>query len=136
VQREKPQPHIQGAAAAFNSLANCNSVTRMAASGMLLTSPTWMAVRLRPPPSRNCSTGLIAHLPQVAAHGGGQRLVQIGDDVVAMLNTDRQTDGFRRHAGLALLGLRHLAMGGGSRMAGQRFGVADIDQALDQSSAS
>ena len=49
-----------------------------------------------------------------------------------MLDADGQADGFRRHAGLALFGFRHLAMGGGGGMAGQRLGVADIDQPLDQ----
>ena len=36
------------------------------------------------------------------------------------------------HAGLLLLLVRHLPMRGGGGMAGQRFGVADIDEPLDQ----
>ena len=64
--------------------------------------------------------------------GGGQRLGDIGDDVVLVLDADGKPDGFRRDAGLALFGFRHLAMGGGGGMAGQRLGVADIDQPLDQ----
>ena len=99
-QGKQAQPHIQRPAASFSRRANCSSVARIAASGMLLTSPTCMAARLWPPPSRNCSTRLIPRPALCGARSGGQRLVQVGDDVVAMLDADRQADGFGRHARL------------------------------------
>ena len=49
--------------------------------------------------------------PQYLVAGGGQRLVEIGDDVVFMLDADGKPDGFRGDTGLALVGLRHLTMG-------------------------
>src|SRR6185312_4372182 len=62
----------------------------------------------------------------------GERLVDVLDDVLDMLDTDREADGFRQNAGHALLLRRHLAVRGGGRMAGKRFGVADIDESRDQ----
>ena len=61
-----------------------------------------------------------------------QRLIEIGDDVVDMLDADAEPDHFRPHAGLALLLGRHLPMRGRGRMAGERLGVAHIDQPLEQ----
>ena len=63
---------------------------------------------------------------------GCERLIEIGDDVGDMLDADRQPDHFRHHARVLLFFRRHLAMRGRGGMAGERFRVADIDEALDQ----
>src|SRR5262249_28501937 len=62
----------------------------------------------------------------------GQRLVEVVDDVVDVLDADAQPDHLGLDAGLELLVRRPLPMGGGSRVAGERFRVAHVDQALDQ----
>jgi len=69
---------------------------------------------------------------RVLRTGQRQRLVDIFDDIADVLDADREADGFRQHAGLALLLRRHLAVRGRRRMAGERFRVADIDQSRDQ----
>src|SRR5271156_4914295 len=61
-----------------------------------------------------------------------ERLIKISNDVVDMLDADAEPDGLRPHARRDLLLRRHLAMGRRGRMAGERLGVADIDQAFDQ----
>lgn len=62
----------------------------------------------------------------------GERLIEVGDDIVDMLDTDRQPDHFWPHAGLVFLVDRHLAMRRRGRMASERFGITHIDQALEQ----
>ena len=57
---------------------------------------------------------------------------QIGDDVVDVLDANAQANHFGRDAGFQLLFRRQLAMRGGRGMAGQGFGVAHIDHALEQ----
>src|SRR3984957_14751374 len=59
-----------------------------------------------------------------------QRLRQIGNDVVNMLDADAKANHFWRHAGLELLFGSQLPVGGGCRVARQRFGVAHVDHAL------
>src|ERR1700722_7942208 len=132
---------------------NCRSVAFSALSGMLLTSPI---VTSAPSARANAScagasAGLaiggclsnssvmagLANLfggldPPRACAGRSQRLVDIFDDVGDVLDADRKPDGFRQHAGHALLLGRHLAVRGRCRVAGERFGVADIDEAGDQ----
>ncbi len=61
-----------------------------------------------------------------------ERLIEIRDDVVDVLDADAQPDRLRPHARHGLLLRRHLAMGGGGRMAGERLRVADVDEALDE----
>ena len=61
-----------------------------------------------------------------------ERLIQIGEDVVDVLDADAQADAARADAGRQLFGRRHLAMSGGGRMAGERFRIAQIDQALEE----
>ena len=61
-----------------------------------------------------------------------QRLVDILDDVGGVLDADRKPDGLGQNARHPLLFGRHLAVGGRSRMTGERFRVADIDQPGDQ----
>src|SRR5262249_53963915 len=63
---------------------------------------------------------------------GGERLVEIRDDVVDVLDADGEPDHFRPHAGFLLLLRRHLPVRGRSRVASERFGVAHIDQTLEQ----
>jgi hypothetical protein len=69
---------------------------------------------------------------QSQALNRGQRLLQVGQQVVAVLDADRQAHRIHRHAGFRQLFLIELAVRGGGRMAGQRLGVADIDQAREQ----
>ena len=61
-----------------------------------------------------------------------ERLIEVGDDVVDVLDADAEPDHLRRHAGLPLLLRRHLPVRGRRRMAGQRLGVAQVDEPLDQ----
>jgi hypothetical protein len=58
-------------------------------------------------------------------------LIDILDDVGGVLDADRKPDGFRQNAGHPLLLGGHLAVRGRGGMAGQRFGIADIDQPRD-----
>src|ERR1700760_4804505 len=125
--------------AACISRMNCRSVALSALSGMLLTSPIVSSAS----PARQVSScaGASAGLlicrslsnrsvialpallcglePRRSRAGLRQRLVDILDDVVDMLDTDRETDRLRQYAGHALLLGRHLAMRGGGGMAGQ-----------------
>src|SRR5580693_4472670 len=64
--------------------------------------------------------------------GRSERLVEIGEDVVDVLDADAEANHFRRYAGFELLFRRQLAVRGGGRMAGQRFGVAHVDHALEK----
>ena len=61
-----------------------------------------------------------------------QRLVEVGDDVVLVLDADREPDDVRAGAGLDLLRVGKLTMRGRSRMNDQRTGVADIGQMREQ----
>ena len=61
----------------------------------------------------------------------GQSLVKIGYDVINVLYADRETDHFRPYTSAFLLLRRHLPVRGRGRMAGERLGVADIDQTLE-----
>src|SRR5690348_3290523 len=70
--------------------------------------------------------------PRRSRAGPGQRLVDVLDDVVDMLDADREAYGFGQHTGQPLLLGRHLAMRGRCRMAGQRLRIADINEARDQ----
>src|SRR5437660_3921788 len=63
---------------------------------------------------------------------GRERLVEVGDDVIRVFDADAEPDHLGAHTRLALLGRRHLPMCGGGRVAGQRFGVAQIHEALDE----
>jgi hypothetical protein len=61
-----------------------------------------------------------------------QRLCQIGQNVVDVLDADAQPDGVWRDACGGQFGLGELAMGGGGGMRRQRLGIADVDQPLKQ----
>src|SRR5581483_1378202 len=139
--------------AACTSRMNWRSVAFSALSGMLLTSP--MVSSAAPARSKSSCAGASAGLligrslsnrsvmagppallrgfePRRSRAGTRQRLVDVLDDVVDVLDADRETDGLRQHAGHALLLRRHLAVRRRGGMAGQRLGVADIDEAGDQ----
>src|SRR5271154_5665047 len=62
----------------------------------------------------------------------GQRLIEIFEYVLNVLDADAEPDGFRANASSTLLPRSHLPMGGRSGMAAQRAGVADIDQSFDK----
>src|SRR5690606_22301217 len=70
--------------------------------------------------------------PAVPPSGSRERLLEVADDVVDVLDADREPDGLRRDARGALFLLRELAVRGGRRVAGQRLGIADVDQPLEQ----
>src|SRR5690606_29491226 len=61
----------------------------------------------------------------------GEGLVDIGDDVVDMLDAHRNAHQVFRNASPRQLFRAELAVRGRSRVAGQRLGVADIDQPQD-----
>ena len=63
---------------------------------------------------------------------GGQRLVQIGNDVVDVLDADRQPDISRRHAARELILRAQLRMRGAGRMDRQRAHIADIGDVIEQ----
>src|SRR3990167_10771311 len=68
---------------------------------------------------KGCSlSGVIAANIKVGrlALGGLQRLLQVGEDVVDMLDADRQADQILGHPGLGQLLLVELAVGGGGRV--------------------
>src|ERR1700716_2919093 len=134
---------MSSAAASMSSM-NCRSVASRAPSGTLLTSPTSRQPAWPPGGFGPLSTTTGMPLPREGSEPirrshtamgrlpGVERLVEIGDDVVDMLDADAQPDHLRPPAGLALLLGRHLPMRGGSRMTGERFRVAHVDQALEQ----
>src|ERR1700759_1565693 len=72
----------------------------------------------------------------VGSAGGGRGLVQglvdVGDDVVDVLDADGGADRLRPDTGLHQLLVGQLAVGGGGRMDGQGLGVSQIEQPLDE----
>src|SRR5450631_3393786 len=73
----------------------------------------------QPPGPLSTRTGMRApnlfgrdRAPAIAC-GRGQRLIEVRDDVVDMLDADAEPDHLGPHPGLALLLRRHLPMGGG-----------------------
>ena len=67
-----------------------------------------------------------------ARSSSGNRLVEIGDDVVDVLDADRQADHVGRGACKLQLILRQLAVGGRGRVDDQRARVADIGEVREQ----
>ena len=61
-----------------------------------------------------------------------QRLVDIGNNILHILDADRKPDEIGGDAGGNLLLLAQLLVGRGSRMNDQRFGIADIGQMRKQ----
>ena len=66
------------------------------------------------------------------AGGGIERLRQVGDDVVDMLDPHRQPHIALGHTGIALLVGCQLRMRGRSRMNGQRARIADIGDVVEE----
>ena len=66
------------------------------------------------------------------AQASGQRLIEVGDDVFLVLEADRQPHHVRTGAGLHLLRVGKLAMGGRGGMDDQRARVADIGEMREQ----
>src|ERR1700676_4602721 len=134
-----------GVAARIRSV-NWRSVASTAASGMLLTRPTVMQFEALSstadadrPESKNSGIGLVLRKRllgrdqrRAAGLRRGQRLIEIGDDVVDVLDPDAEPDHFRPDAGFFLLLGRHLPVRRRGRVAGERFGVPHIDQPLEQ----
>lgn len=60
-----------------------------------------------------------------------QRLLQIGPQIVDVLYADGQAHHVLGHAGQLQFRGRQLPVGGGRRMAGERLGVTDVDQARE-----
>ncbi len=75
---------------------------------------------------------LTATAADALSAGGFQRLGQIGEDIVDMLDADGQTHHVSRHTGPGQLFVIQLPVSGGCRMTGQRFGVADVHQPQNQ----
>src|ERR1700730_2371773 len=146
-------------AAAFRRRLNWRSVACSAWSGILLMSPMLSSAsavfsrRSNSSASRSCegaSAGLTIGRclsnssvmpglnlfrglePLMPRAGLLEGLVDVLDNVGAVFDADRWIDGFRQHARHALLFAGHLAVGGRGGVAGERFRVADIDQARDQ----
>src|SRR5689334_8440207 len=95
----------QPIAAACSKVTNCRSVARSAASGMLLNTPIERRRRedcaCSPPSAVSnlyCATALIASFCgfcDAPALGRRQRLVDVGDDVVDMLDADAEANCLR-----------------------------------------
>ena len=66
------------------------------------------------------------------AGGGIERLRQVGDDVVDMLDPHRQPHIAFGHTGIALLVGCQLRMRGRGRMNGQRARIADIGDVVEE----
>src|SRR5690554_5384225 len=59
-------------------------------------------------------------------------LLQIGDQIVNMLDADRQSNHVGPNAGLRQFLIGQLPMGGGGGVAGECFAITDVDQSRDQ----
>ena len=64
--------------------------------------------------------------------GGGQGLVEIGDDVVDVLDADREAHVAGRHAAGQLIGRAQLRVRRAGRMDGQRAGIADVGHVIEE----
>src|SRR5580658_7069320 len=94
--------------AKFSSETNCRSVALSASSDMLLIRP----ILIQPSGAESNKTGIRFSLRSDQA-GGVESLLQICDDVVAVLDADAEANHFRHNAGVALLFRRHLAVSSG-----------------------
>src|SRR5580658_7314051 len=113
--------------AELSSEINWRSVALSASSDMLLIRPIFT----QPPGSESNKTGISVSLH--CDHGSGvEGLLQIGNDVVDVLDADAQANQLRGNAGVALFFGRHLPVSGGGRVARERLGIAEIYQPLDQ----
>ena len=69
--------------------------------------------------------------PRASCLHSGKRLIDVGNDVVWVLDADRKPDVSLRDAGLELLFWRQLRVRCGRRMDGERAGVADIGDVVE-----
>jgi hypothetical protein len=124
---------------------NCRSVAVNAESGMLLTIATSSGLLVFL--GRQCHSGLFAiqvdsrwaamkllrrNPEPCLTLGGGQHLVDVGDDILNVLDADGQSDSFGANTRFELDFWRQLAMGRRSGMARERLGITNIDKAGDQ----
>src|ERR1700733_15113410 len=96
-----------------SSEMNWHSVALRASSDMLLTRPILRQLA----GSESNKTGIRFFLRSDQGGGGVESLLQIRNDVVAVLDPYAEANHFRHNAGLALLFRRHLPVSGGSGMA-------------------
>ena len=68
----------------------------------------------------------------VLGSGLGESLIDVGDDIIDMLDPYRKADEVFRHARPRQFVRSQLAMGRRCRVTCERFGVADVHQAQDQ----
>src|SRR5271156_4099053 len=66
------------------------------------------------------------------ASSGVKRLLEVADDVVLVLDADREPDHVGAGAGLHLLRIAKLAMGGRRWMDDQRTSVTDVGEVREQ----
>ena len=64
--------------------------------------------------------------------GGGEGLVEIGNDVVDVLDADRKADIAGRHAAGQLIGRTELRVRGAGRMDGQRSRIAYVRHVIEE----
>ena len=62
----------------------------------------------------------------------GKRLIDIGNDIVWVLDADRKPDVSLRDAGLELLFWRQLRVRCGRRMDGERAGITDVGDMIEE----
>src|ERR1700733_2029612 len=101
---------------------NWNSVASSASSDMLLTRPILRQLS----GSESNKTGIVFSLRRHKG-GGVERLLQICNDVVAVLDPNAEANHLRQNTSVALLFERHLPVRGRGGMACQRLGIAEID---------
>jgi hypothetical protein len=137
--RRKTQPRLATGKALQQRLGLFWGLTRRAGApkgaGVLRHLPRrqpWLRVAPTPAPlatpARVHSTTYHALKRRRAASDRGECLVQIFQQIVDVLDADRQADHAFRYAGLGQLLRVELAVRGRSRMAGERLGVADVHE--------
>jgi len=70
--------------------------------------------------------------PRASCLHSGKRLIDVGNDVVWVLDADRKPDVSLRDAGLELLFWRQLRVRCGRRMDGERAGIANVGDMIEQ----
>src|SRR4051794_10628630 len=71
-------------------------------------------------------------MSRLSVQSFGERLVEVVDDVVRLLDADAETHEPRQHAGVGELLLAELRVGGGCRMDDERLRVADVGEVAGQ----
>src|SRR5271165_1095670 len=77
-------------------------------------------------------SGLRFICPRCLANGDFERLVEVGEDVIDVLDSHAQANAAGSHTRRQLFSRRHLPVGRRSRMAGEGFRIAQIHQALEE----